>query len=892
MPAQTTQSEQGDDFRSPGGSHQPSGSGEQGTRRRHSLIWGSEVPFRNPHFVGREAELQMLRDKLMGGETAVIRQPPEALYGLGGVDKTEIAAEYAHRFSGDYDIVWWVRADQEDSIRAALIGLGRQLGLKDFHPEERDYSSRLVLDALRAGEPYEHWLLIFDNVTRPGIIGRYIPQGSGHVIITSRLSEWQRELRTDGIEITEFALAETVQLLRNRIPRLAYYPDAAAATPATPGTPDEKDARRQTEAERLAQTLGNLPLAAEHAAAYLKETGFPVDEYIDAFERNAHELFSRDADMFASHVTVATTWSLTRDSLTPGARALFQILAFFSAEPISEEVLVQPGRMQDPPAELATVLSSNTECRRAGRELARFSLAKINGMRNVIQVHNVVQAVTRGRIEREDPAAAANFRDTVHALLATSDPGAPEKEQNDPIYERSVHHLVPSGAQESANPLVRNLIINQVRRLHLRGGFAESLSLGEPTLRIWRDKFGADDIQTLSLAVEIGIALRSTGQVAQAHELNSDTLNLLSRGYGEDDEVYLVCANSYGADLRLLGRYDDALAHDLRLLPAYERVFGPSQYRVLSLRNNIAIDLRCVGRFEEALDYDQSAYTERERLFGWADRLTLWSKYGISRDLRRLGRYDEALNLVRELADVMEQRDEPWRLYRLEIYVGLAAALRRVGYYREAWALAEENLRRYQALVGDEHRETLLAATNLINDRRVIDDLAGAQELGEQTVTSWDKIVGAGHPNTLAARANLAVVLRMRGYLDAAREMNESVLAGLRQLYAYDHPSTLVVMTNLASDLAAIGDVGRAREIGEQAVAASRQVRGSDHPATLAVSANLALDLRATGDEQRSRELHAQTMAAYEARLTQEHPQGRRAAQQGRVNVDMEPMSS
>jgi tetratricopeptide (TPR) repeat protein len=889
MSAQTTQSEQGDESRVPSGSHRPGGSGEPGTRRRQSLIWGSEIPFRNPYFVGRETELQILRDKLTSGETAVIRQPPEALYGLGGVGKTEIAAEYAHRYSGEYDVVWWIRADQEDSIRAALIGLGRQLGLKDFHPEERDYSSRLVLDALRAGEPYEHWLLIFDNVTRPGIIGRYIPQGSGHVIITSRLSEWQRELRTDGIEVTEFALAETVQLLRSRIPRLAYHRDV---TGAAASTPEQEDVRRQAEAERLAHALGNLPLAAEHAAAYLKETGFPVDEYIDAFDRNAHELFSRDADMFATHVTVATTWSLTRDTLTQEARALFQILAFFSAEPISEEVLVQPSRMQDQPPELARVLFSNIELRRAGRELARFSLAKINGVRNVIQVHNVVQAVTRGRIEREDPTAAVTFRDTVHALLAASDPGAPEKEQNDPIYERSVHHLVPSGAQESANPQVRNLIINQVRRLHLRGGFAESLSLGEPTLRIWREKFGADDIQTLALAVEIGIALRSTGRVAQAHGINSDTLDRLSRGYGEEDEVYLLCANSYGADLRLLGRYDEALAHDLRLLPAYERVFGPSQYRVLSLRNNIAIDLRCVGRFEEALDYDQTTYTERERLFGWSDRLTLWSKYGISRDLRRLGRYDEALNLVRELKDVMERRNEPWRLYRLAIYVGLAAALRRVGFYREAQELAEENLRRYQALVGDEHRETLVAATNLINDRRVVDDLVGAQELGEHTVMSWDKVVGAGHANALAARANLAVVLRMRGFPDAAREMNESVLAGYRQLYAYDHPSTLVVMTNLASDLAAIGDVRRAREIGEQTVAASRKVRGSDHPATLAASANLALDLRATGDVDGARELHAQTMAAYEARLTQEHPQGRRAAQQGRVNVDVEPMSS
>jgi tetratricopeptide (TPR) repeat protein len=861
---------------------------DSGGRRRRSLIWGSEVPFRNPHFIGRETELQKLHEQLASGVTAVIRQPPEALYGLGGVGKSEIAAEFAHRFSSEYDVVWWIRADQEDSIRGALIGLGRRLGLRDFNPEERDYSTRLVLDALQAGDPYEDWLLIFDNVTRAGIIGRYIPQGRGHVIITSRISQWQSELRTDGIEITEFALPETVQFLRSRVPQLAYDLDAATVSLSSP---EEEMSWRQTHAERLAETIGNLPLAAEHAAAYLTQTGEPVDGYIAAFERNAHELLSREASMFSTHVVVATTWNVARDTLTLEARGLFQTLAFFSQEPISEEVLVQPGRVQELSSELVRVLSSNTEYRRAGRELSRFSLAKINGMRNVIQVHNVVQAVTRGRIEREDPETATMLRETVHALLAASDPGAPEKEQNDPVYERSIHHLVPSGALESGNPLVRNLIINQVRRLHLRGGYDESLSLGERTRQIWLADPGPDNIQTLALAVEIGIALRMAGRMAEAHELNSDTLDRLLRTYGGEDEAYLICANSYGQDLRLLGRYDDALAHDLQLLTPYERVFGPSHHRTLNVRNNIAIDLRCVGRFDEALTYDQQTQSERERLFGYSDPQTLSSKFGISRDLRRLGRYEEALSLARELAEIMEARNEPWRLYRLSVYAGLSVAIRRIGYYEEARGYAEETLRRYQALVGSEHRETLVAATNLINDRRVTDDLIGAQELGERTALAWEKIAGAGHPNTLAARANLAIVLRMRGNPGAAHDVNESVLAGFNQLYSYDHPSTLVVMTNLASDLAAIGDVRKARDLGEQTMAASRGVRGPDHPATLAVSANLVLDLRATGDEDGALELRTQTLAGYDTRLTEEHPQARRAIQQGRVNVDIEPMS-
>jgi tetratricopeptide (TPR) repeat protein len=855
----------------------------------HALIWGSEIPFRNPNFTGRVEELKALHDQLTAGEPAVIRQPPGTLYGLGGVGKTELAVEYAHRHGGEYDIVWWVRAEQEDSIRASLVALGQRLGLSEVSPELRDYSFRVVIDALQSGDPHEHWLLIFDDVTQPGIIRRYIPQGSGHVIITSRISEWRQELRTDGIEVKEFPLAEAVQFLRKRVPQLGYPAADEADLPA------DEEASRQDQAERLARTLGSLPLAIEHAASYLSQTGSPVAQYIADFERNALEVFGQDADMFASNL-VATTFSLTKHTLTPAATNLFQLLSFFSAEPISEEVLVPSGRLADVPPMLRKVLTSRTELKRAERELARFSLVKIDGVRNVVQLHRVVQAVTRDRVKDNDPEAAAVFRTTVHALLAASDPGIPEKEQNDPLYERSIHHLVPSGALESDDQVLRNLIINQVRRLHLHGGYTEALSLGEETLAIWHRSHPADDIQNLALAVEVGVAMREIGRVEEAFDLNTRTLELLREHHGETDETYLICANSYGQDLRLLGRYDEALAHDLSLLPAYLETFSPSQHRLLNLRNNIAIDLRCVGQYEEALRYDTENTAERERYFGATDPQTMSSRFGMARDLRRLGRYEDALAVARELVRVMEARQEPRRFFRLEIQGGLGVALRRGGYYPEARAIAEDVYERYLTLAGGAHRATLAAAMNLICDRRVADDLAGAQELGEQTALTWEKVAGPGHPNTLATRANLAVVLRMRGNPAAARDMNEGVLAGFQRLYPRDrypneHPCTLVVMTNLASDLTAVGAVKQARELGERTLAASRVVRGQTHPATLAVAANLALDLRATGDEAAALALQQETLQAYEDQLTLEHPQARRAVQHGRVNVDIEPMS-
>jgi len=862
-------------------------SGESSSRRRdRPLLWSAEVPYRNPYFTGRERELAALREQLASGATAVIGQPPKALYGLGGVGKSEIAAEYAQRFSSDYDVVWWIRADQEDSIRAALVRLGRQLGLPEVNPEERDYSSRLVLDALQTGNPYQHWLLIFDNATQPGVIGRYLPQGRGHVIITSRISQWRHELRTDGIEITEFAPDETVQFLRRRIPQLSYTPAATDSNAL-----GEEEARRQAQAERLAETLGNLPLAAEHAAAYLEQTGEPVDDYIAAFERDAHELLSRDADMFSAHV-VASTWNVARETLTPEARDLFQILAFFAPEPISAEILVQPVPRQELPPELAKVLSSNVEFRRAARELSRFSLAKINGVRNIIQMHSVVQAVTRRRIEREDPEAATMLRETVHALLAASDPGDPEKEQNDPIYERSIHHLIPSDALESGNPLVRNLVINQVRRLHRCGRYKESLSLSERTLSIWREKFGPDDIQTLALSVEVGIAYRSAGLAEQAYELNSDTLERLSRNYGQENETTLFCASSHTADLRFRGQYYEAINTNRQLLSVCDRLFPTDHLQTLNVRQDIATDLRCLGDFTAALGIDEGIHGLHERTRGIADRHTLISMFAVARDLRQLGRYAEALDLLRQVIDIMEAKDEPWHLDRLLISADFGTTLRHAGFYQDALEYGEAILARHQAIIGHEHRQSLVVATNLINDRRLAAELVSAEELGKITVARWQRVAGTVHPNTCAAISNLAVVLRLQGEVTRARQLNEQGVAVLKNVLGEEHPHTLAVQTNLASDMAVLGETKRARDLGLALVKTSLYIRGNSHPNTLAATANLALDCRACGEQERAAELHEEALGKYLDLLGSEHPITRQVAEHERVDVDIEPMSS
>src|SRR3954467_4470610 len=112
-------------------------------------------PPRNPRFTGRDGMLTELRRRLGGGEGALVVQ---ALYGLGGVGKTQLAIEYAHRFAADYDLVWWGDAEEPALISDQLAALAGRLRLPPG-PTLADSVERLLAELRGRGR----WLLVLDN---------------------------------------------------------------------------------------------------------------------------------------------------------------------------------------------------------------------------------------------------------------------------------------------------------------------------------------------------------------------------------------------------------------------------------------------------------------------------------------------------------------------------------------------------------------------------------------------------------------------------------------------------------------------------------------------------------------------------------------------------------
>ena len=148
------------------------------------------------------------------------------------------------------------------------------------------------------------------------------------------------------------------------------------------------------------------------------------------------------------------------------------------------------------------------------------------------------------------------------------------------------------------------------------------------------------------------------------------------------------------------------------------------------------------------------------------------------------------------------RRSAAGRTLWLDACDGFANALRKAGHHWDAMQESEHVLYRSRDYLGADHVNTLRVAANLINARRAVGDLAGAEELARET---HEVCLRSGCPEDLlcGVLVNLASVLRMADRPEEARGFDEQAMRGFIRIYGELHPFTLATTISYASDLAA-----------------------------------------------------------------------------------------
>jgi TIR domain/Tetratricopeptide repeat/NB-ARC domain len=574
-------------------------------------VWN--VPARNPGFTGRDGLLVAIREQLLKGDKAVV----QALEGLGGVGKTQLAIEYAHQFAGTYDLAWWVNSEQTGLIGEQFATLGTELGCVEAGAD----TAAVRAAVLRKLRELSRWLLVFDNATNPEDVRPWLPGGGGHVLITSRERNWAEVAAQ--VEIDVLARAESVAMLGSRVAGL-----------------DEADA------DRLAVQLGDLPLALAQAAGYMAATGMPAARYLGLLQTGAGQLLDQAIPRSYPRSLAAAT-QLIADRLAqrdPPAAELADLCAFLAPEPIPEGLFT--AAVSELPDALAARAADPLAWPETLAQLARQSLARID-QRGLV-MHRLTQAILRDRLTPQD---AATTRQRTEAILAASDPGDPGNPVTWPRWARLMPHLLAADLVGTANPSLRWMTGNACWYLLSRGDTRAAHDMASDLRQRWRDRLGDDDQDTYRITNHLARALSTMGRHTEARDLIRDILDRFRQVLGDDHPNTLTAASNLAITLDTLGEVQEARDLNRDTLDRRRRVLGDDHPDTLDSANNLASTLLDLGEVQEARDLNRDTLDRRRRVLGDDHPGTLSSASNLAKALRQLGEVGTARALDQDTLD-------------------------------------------------------------------------------------------------------------------------------------------------------------------------------------------------------------------------------------------------
>jgi hypothetical protein len=252
------------------------------------------------------------------------RTPVHVMTGGGGVGKSQLAAAYAREaVKNGVDLVLWTPASEIQQILTAYAQAALLVQVPGRTGGDLEADAQAFKDWLAATD--RRWLVILDDVTNLDAVEPWWPdsqRGTGWVLATTRLKD--PRLTGGG---------------RIRIDVDVYTPEEATSYLTTRLTGDRKTHLLDEQAPVLAQSLGYLPLALGHAAAYMLRENTPCTAYLEQFsERVARldELLPRwaDTERYGRQVTATLLLALDatdKDSYGSLARAALRVTAFLDS---------------------------------------------------------------------------------------------------------------------------------------------------------------------------------------------------------------------------------------------------------------------------------------------------------------------------------------------------------------------------------------------------------------------------------------------------------------------------------------------------------------------------------------------------------------------------------
>jgi tetratricopeptide (TPR) repeat protein len=738
------------------------------------------TPFRRDvDFIDRGTILDDLQD---------ITSPPGscvALFGLGGVGKSQLAIEYTYRVRESSPLsVFWVHSGTQARFKE---GYQRIAGLvkMDGWDNPRLDTLQLVYDWLCKRENGK-WAMVIDNADDDTVffdrstkaLSEYIPQSeNGRILITSRNRDLAYKLignHRSIIEVKPMNEGDAMSLLGKKL-----GPDIG-----------------RENAPELLNALDYMPLAITQAAAYIQQRAprMSVKQYLDVFrksERDQSRLLTKDLgdarrDGRASN-SIMMTWQTSFEHIEshiPTAASLLSLMCLFDRQGIPETLL--EGRYTDE--------EDDADFEDDIQILSSYSLVEASS-EGSFEMHRLVQASTRKWLEVNN-----------------------QLEHWKEIYTKILN--------AEFNDYGENYSICKLAVPHVQAAI-DCRPSSHVSLEIWA-----------ALLYAAGTFLILLGQYELSEKMTLITLETRQRLLGPEHPDSLHTMNQHAMILQTRGKYEEAEEVYKHVLATRRRLLGTEHNEILTSMNNLASVYSDIGQLEKSEELNAEVIKLSKKVLGPEHSHTLVPMNNQVCLYIRQGRFEDAVQLGREVAEKRNKLFGPQHRRTVMSKGNLAEALTKLGKLDEAEVLTVEVLERARDIWGD-HPATFVAMSSLSEVYRMQKKWKDAQGLALQVRDLNAQWLGPDHPSTLTTMFRLAMVYHDQMLLDKAESILVEALERWRKI---PMPESLLIFTsiyNLANIRMDQGKQDEAMSLMEECVQLREKAVGPQHPDAVAVANEL-----------------------------------------------------
>ena len=466
------------------------------------------LPFiKNNYFTGRDMILEKMHKEFQTGSAVSLTQ---SIVGLGGIGKTQIALEYAYRYSDEYDWIWWVSAETDTTVLSAYREFAEKMNLINKEQDDAEYIIESVLNWLDSNSK---WLIVFDNIDYVSVDTPWWPKNNReNILITTRNTKIPMG---KAVPIAVFEPEEAVSFLSKRTGLIEVSEDAVA----------------------LAKRLGYLPLAVEQAAAYIRNNDCTYKEYISFLDSYGLRVLEETEDVIYYKKSVTATWKISFDRIKQKAsQQLLYLCSYLASENIEQELFGK--NMEWLPSPLCEKFSDLIEAKRVWGELTRYALIEKQETGGY-SMHRLLQEVVRSSLQ-DDPQWYLCILKLLYESYKFEYELQSEFIINTLHIEAFINAIEPIVSDEKIQEKISFLYAEAGYGNSCLGDYPKALEWYQKALEIREKVLGKDHPSTGTTYNNIAGVYDSQGDYPKALEWYQKALNILEKRLGTEHPNTLI----------------------------------------------------------------------------------------------------------------------------------------------------------------------------------------------------------------------------------------------------------------------------------------------------------------------------------------------------------------